>query len=384
MATETGTLCLKGKHVAFTGKLATMTRAEAAELVAARGGRCVGRISRDTHFLIIGQEGLPLTRKGGLTAKLARARKLQATGRITILSEEDFFHRLGVAEQTEDVHRLYSMVQLCRAIGVGRDRLRSWVKAGLLGPVKSIQGVAFFDFRQATVTRTLMSLAKAGVTTSRIRRSLDRLASCVGDIDYPLANLALLERDGSILVRLDDGQLAEPTGQIRFDFTADSPSPTVRAEPRRLTADEWWEAGLAAEEAGNLAEAVTAYRHALQAGGPDPQLCFNLGNVLARSGEHAAAAERFSQAVELEPSYAEAWNNLGTVLTELQRSEEALAAYRAAVAADPNYSDARYSLADLLEERGEVLEARSHWQAFLRLEPSGQWANYARRRLALA
>jgi tetratricopeptide (TPR) repeat protein len=374
-------LCLKDQRVAFTGRLATMTRAQAAALVRARGGRCVKDVGPGTDLLVVGQDGLPLTRKGSLTARLAQARRLQASGRLAILSEEQFFSRLGLAAEAEDVRRLHSLPQLCQTLGVSGDRLRAWVRAGWIVPIQTVDGVPYFDFRQVAAARGLVALVHAGVPPAKIRRSLLRLARCMPALDLPFERLALME-EPDLLFRLDDGQLAEPSGQRRFEFAEVDDLPVVARHAEPETAEQWWEAGLAFEEADQLAEAENAYRRALRLGGPHAQLCFNLGNVLAKLGKHAQAAERFWQAVELEPRYAQAWNNLGAVLAGLGELDEAIGAYRQAMCLDPTSADAHYNLADVLEQAGQVAEARVRWQAFLRLESGGEWAAYARARLS--
>ena len=73
------------------------------------------------------------------------------------------------------------------------------------------------------------------------------------------------------------------------------------------------------EDAGEREAAVLAYRQALLEEGPDPELCFNLANVLFALGHREQAVERYRQAVELDADYPEAWNNLGSVLEELNQ-----------------------------------------------------------------
>lgn len=51
---------LEGKQVACTGSLACMTRAQAADLIHAFGGRFVPSVTRKTNVLLVGQEGWPL------------------------------------------------------------------------------------------------------------------------------------------------------------------------------------------------------------------------------------------------------------------------------------------------------------------------------------
>jgi len=373
---------LKGKQVAFTGRLASMTRAEAATVVENHGGIFVTVVSGHTAFLVVGQEGLPLNSDGTLSNKLQKARELEGKSAIHILSEEEFFERLGVIDKSGGVHRLFSTAQLCQLLRLPRDRLRSWINAGLIEPADVAQGVGLFDFHQVTCVKMLWDLAKSGVTAQQIRRSLEQLGRWLNNVDGPLARLARIEHDGRLLIRLEEGQLAEPSGQMQFDF-GDQPAIVTHCPEQHLaTADEWWEQACDQEEAGRLQEAAASYRQALLAGGPKAEICFNLGNVLYALGQKAQASERFRQAVELDASCVEAWNNLGNVLAELHQREESLDAYRESVKRRPDYADAHYNLADTLEQMARPAEARHHWKAYIHLEPTGQWAQHARRRLA--
>jgi len=371
---------LKGKKVAITGRLAALTRAEVVALLEGYGGCHVQAVNAQTDFLIVGQEGLPLTRTGALTRKLRRAKKLQGAGSLTILSEEEFLDRLDPAGNSGPIQRRYTSAQLCRLLRIPPARLRAWVRQGLIEPVQTVHGLGFFDFQQVTSVKTLWDLAKAGVTGSRLQKSLEQLRSWLA-VDKPLAQLALIEREGRLLLRLEEGQLAEPSGQLQFDFAGDSPAVVIDADPESCSAESWWERGCDFEQAGNLHEAAAAYRQALQAGGPNPLCCFNLGNVLYALDQKGQAAERFRRAVELAPDYLEAWNNLGITLAELGQINDALTAFGQALKLNPNYADAHYNLADTLEDAGRIAQARSHWQAYVRLEPTGRWAKYARGRL---
>jgi tetratricopeptide (TPR) repeat protein len=374
-------LDLAGKQVVFTGRLASLSRTEAAAFVEARGAQCVRTVTRRTDLVVVGEEGLPLTRRGRVNSNLTYARRLQGrTGLPLILTEEAFLERAGLGEQASGVRRLYTPSQLCTVLGVRREQLRAWTEAGLIAPAKTLQNVDLYEFRQAAAIRTLVSLARSGVTTAKLRRNLELLRRCLPNIEYPLEQLALLEGDGRIVFRLEEGMLAESNGQLRFDFAEGHTH--AASVPVAPTLEQSWAEGMAHEEAGRLADAAECYRQALRIGGPDPQLCFNLANVLTQQGEHARAVERYWQAIELEPRFAEAWNNLGNALVELGASGDAAEAYRQAIAVDRQYGDAHYNLADLLDGIGEAKAARCHWETFLRLEHDGAWATYARRRLA--
>lgn len=279
------------------------------------------------------------------------------------------------------IERRYTAAQLCRLLRLSPDRLRRWVRQGLVKPTETAGGVQF-NFEQLTAVRTLWTLTQAGVSLGQIRRGLDQLRSWLpGEADEPLAHLPVIERDGRLLIRLDEGQLAEPSGQLHLDFAEQPHSPQIISALEAPSADDYWDRGIDLEEQGRLAEAEDAYRQALLTGGPHAQLCFNLGNVLYAQGHKEQAAERYHQAVELDPAFAEAWNNLGNALAALGQHERAAPAYRQALQHSPQYGDAHYNLADTLDTLGRRQEARLHWQRYLLLEPVRPWADRARQKL---
>jgi tetratricopeptide (TPR) repeat protein len=192
----------------------------------------------------------------------------------------------------------------------------------------------------------------------------------------------ILEHNGWLLARRQDGRLADQEGQLYFDFASCRVQPIAQPEPPTTTAQDWFEHGYQEEQAGRLNEAARAYQQALLIGGPDADVCFNLATVLCALDRKEPAAERFRQAVELDPRFAEAWNGLGVVLEQLGRPQESVAAYRAALQVCPGYADAHYNLADLLESLGRQRDARRHWQAYLSQDAASKWAAYAKRRLA--
>lgn len=242
---------LTGTRVAFTGQLASMTRPEAAELVRAHGGTFVTSVTRATTYLVVGQEGWPLRKDGTLSGKLEIAHHLQAAGlHIAILSEEELLGRLGLEGSTSGVHKRFTLAQLARLLKVPRDRLRAWMRAGLVAPLETVQGVCYFDFHQVTGVRTLWDLTRAGVKIDTIRQSLEQLTGLLPPMSAALAQLQLLQEDGKLLVRTGGGQLMEPSGQLHFDFDAQEELRPPVAAPACPDADEWFQRACAHEEAG--------------------------------------------------------------------------------------------------------------------------------------
>ena len=68
---------LAGQRVAFTGRLALMSRRAAVDLVERHGGTVTSTINRQTSVLVVGREVGPLRSDGRLTRKLQQARRLQ-------------------------------------------------------------------------------------------------------------------------------------------------------------------------------------------------------------------------------------------------------------------------------------------------------------------
>src|SRR5271163_1485079 len=84
-----------GQKVAFTGKLASMTFAEAKKLVRACGAEWVATVNEQTNLLVVGQDGLPLRKDGRLTRNLQTAERLQKSHGLVITNEADWLAGLG-------------------------------------------------------------------------------------------------------------------------------------------------------------------------------------------------------------------------------------------------------------------------------------------------
>lgn len=112
------------------------------------------------------------------------------------------------------------------------------------------------------------------------------------------------------------------------------------------------EAAVGFERAAPPAQAVLAYRSALQRWGGSLSLRMGLGNSLYAGGDKAAAAAAFEDAIRLRTASAAAWMNLASVRAELGQRDAALAAAREAVkVADATWADRARELLATLERR---------------------------------
>ena len=408
---------LSDKEVAFSGRLASMSRREATQRVRDAGGRPVRSLSDQTAYLVVGQHSSPFS-DDAPQAPLARARELQAAGSaLRVLSEAEFLGLLDLREKVDELSRLFTSAQVARITGVTAAAIRAWVRAGLLRPARLKKRLAWFDFKEIVMVRALRLLSAEGATPARISRSLSELASWLPDAPDILSRLEEPGSGRSLRVRLPGGSLAESSGQLVFDFTEPQPDRPQTGQPRILpltqqpeiddsdsgpqpvpdsggrdlillpsaqsiAAEEWFERGLQAEAESDLTAAIAAYEQALTVGGPDAEVAFNLGNVLYATGRFGDAAARYLAAVEIEPDYVEAWNNLGIALTDAGKLQEAITVFKTALTKESDYADVHSNMAEVYATQGKLSLARHHWRAYLIADPHSSWAQHVRRRLA--
>lgn len=381
---------LEGVRVAFWGKLGGFNRREAQQVIRQHGGVPVDRVAEDTGVLVIGADELPWDELAQLDEQFSEdVRQAAAEGRLEIVPETTLWERLGMVEAEQNVRRLYTPAMLAGLIGVSVATVRRWHRRGLIVPARMVHRLPYFDFQEVSTARRLAQLLAAGASPADIERKLAALARYVPGVQRPLAQLSVIVEGKQILLREGEG-LVEPGGQLRFDFVSlehdesptsslaiEQPEPVDAASPADLVD---WAARL--EEEGDLDGACEAYHAALAAGGPDPEICFQLAEALYRQGRLDAAAERYYMAIELDEDYVEARANLGCVLAETGQMELAAAAFEGALTHHDDYPDVHFHLARVLDEMGEPERAEHHWQSFLSLSPDSPWADEARHRLA--
>lgn len=108
------------------------------------------------------------------------------------------------------------------------------------------------------------------------------------------------------------------------------------------------EQGLTAQTAGQLAQAETAYRAAIQLNQKDSIAYYNLGNVLAEQSKFDEAIAAYRTAITLNPTNAKAHYNLGYWLSAQGQTQQAITAYRTAAQLSPFDADTYYNLSLLL------------------------------------
>ena len=275
------------------------------------------QISTETAWVVVGESGWPLRRNGQLPRDLVIAQALAThSQRPVILGETEFFDRLrseaACPEASPD------------PVSVGDDRDRTSAVAG-----------SVVDLRRQ---RDLVRLISSGVPIPRLRRALAQLRRWFPEAVS--ASLSMRDCTGVVGIRTTGGWMT-PNGLRLFNFASsdrrdrdvegqgtDEEAPVIftvtdATRPEREPAEDLFALAVAKECDGDLPQAESFYRQLLREEGPDADVCYNLANVLAAMGQIEAALERLSQAVELRPSFSEAWYNQGVLSQRIGKSTRA-------------------------------------------------------------
>ncbi len=389
---------LHGKRIYFIGKMGGVTKREAQKIVRDLGGLPVTKCDATVDLIVVGGDELPLGDDDSLLDD--DVRRAAGEGCLEIISETQLWQRLGLVEGEQFVRRLYTPAMLADLLDVSVATIRCWHRRGLIVPAREVHRLPYFDFQEVATARHLAQLLAAGASPQAIEKKLAQLSRFIPEVERPLAQLSVIVEGKQILLRLGEG-LIEPGGQLRIDFDALEPSPDgdttstlneqlptvsladhLAEQPEFSSPDEMVRVAMEYEDAGQLDAAVEMIRAALTAGGPRPELCFQLAELLYRLGDLAAARERYFMAIELDEDFVEARANLGCVLVETGELDLAIAAFQGTLTHHSDFPDVHYHLARTFDELGREDEAESHWHEFLRLAPNSPWADEAHVRLS--
>src|ERR1700756_1284225 len=344
--------------VAFTGRLACMSRAKAFEMVRQHGGTPSQAVTRQTNVLVVGELGWPLLDDGRPSNKLSRA----GSYGIPVVSERRFLEWIGKAVP-DSLHRTYSADQIAALSKLSSSTIDELVRFGLLDPRGGL-----FGFRDLASARQISNLFAHGIGLSEIIRSVKEVRAWL-----PEANLSNLRLHPATHRTIE---IEQPEGRTdkRGQFV-------LPATPPEQNADALFEQAQAAEENGNIAEAERLYRVLMKCDPTDAAAPFNLGNMLRSNGRKVEAEAALRAATRADPTFAEAWYNLSDLLDEQGRSEGAIDCLRKALRAAPAYIDAIFNLALLLQRSNKHAEASEYWRRYLANDVQSEWAARARRSL---
>jgi tetratricopeptide (TPR) repeat protein len=132
---------------------------------------------------------------------------------------------------------------------------------------------------------------------------------------------------------------------------------------------------------GRLAKAAEAYHAALRLRPEWPNVLNNLGNILKLQGDKAGAEQHYREALANAPLFSDASNNLGVLLAERGALTEAADRFRDAASAVPPAREAGRNLALVLSQLGRSDDALVEFDLALKADPSDGQTLVAKARL---
>jgi tetratricopeptide (TPR) repeat protein len=125
----------------------------------------------------------------------------------------------------------------------------------------------------------------------------------------------------------------------------------------------------ALSEKGRFADAVPAWRRALDMNPDDDRAQTSLGAALASTGRPGDAIPHFERAVAANPDYDDAWSGLGAALMATGRVAESVPRYEKALEINPENVEALSNLGAALARTGRLSEAIVRLERAVLLDP---------------
>jgi tetratricopeptide (TPR) repeat protein len=125
--------------------------------------------------------------------------------------------------------------------------------------------------------------------------------------------------------------------------------------------------GLIHHQRGNSHEAVFLISNAIENNPYVAVYYYNLGYILALSGEIDRAIEAYKESLSLKPDYAEAINNLGLIFYDQDKIEESIILFQQAIRNKPGFTKAYYNLGNALQAKGNPQAAIGAFDQVLKI-----------------
>ena len=371
------------QKVYFLGKLSGANRKEAAEVVRLADGKIANRLTADVDLVVVGDENILKQDWNLWNDQLdAETREAFEKGTLTIISETQFWEKYG-NQPSESAQTLYTPSMLAKLTELPLPILRRLQRERLMVPVRQVFRLYYFDKEVILPLKIMQNMIEAGLS---IPSAIDRLRKIAR---HKPKNLAAVHLEGKDLIFTSEEGSVDQNGQKRFPFVQTSePVPLPESFDPLAILDTIFEsdtevrdpvvlceAACELEARGNLEGAADLYRAALAAGGANPQINFQLAEILYRLGDLPGARERYFSVIELDENFVEARANLGCVLAELGRDDLAAAAFRGALKLHPDYAEVRLHLGMLLKRQERFDEAEEQFQLFKELMPDCKGMN---------
>ena len=258
-------------------------------------------------------------------------------------------------------------------LGLSRTVLSGLISAGFVTPSRGARNEHRFTFQDLALLRTAYALQKSNIAPRKILASLAKLRASL-PTEIPLTGLRITAVGADVAVRNGQGQLeSAASGQYLLDFDMAGTganvsfldrSPPVVSGPSAAT---WFRRAEKLETIDGVA-AQAAYRKAIELDPSFADAYLNLGAMLCEAQHFDAAVSLFDSAIVVCPNSALLRFNRAVALEDLGRFEEAVSSYELSLKLDASLADAHFNIARLKERLGDSQSALRHFNAYRNLQ----------------
>ena len=103
---------------------------------------------------------------------------------------------------------------------------------------------------------------------------------------------------------------------------------------------------------------------------PQDLVAFQMGNLFMMLGQMKSAIDIYSQAININPNYAHAYNNIGVAKTELGQHKEAIKNFDKAININPKFTEAYSNRGAAKAKLGRYKEAIKDYDEAIKLNPN--------------
>ena len=285
--------------------------------------------------------------------------------------------------------RVYGLTEIVRILTLSPKRAAQLRRLELLR-----SDGAGYTFRDLLALRAASALLDTGASVRQIKQALVALRRQDPELEQPLAEVRLTVDGGRLIAQSDRVRFDPRTGQTVLDLEtkdlqAAADATLVMGLVRPLSppveqAETWFER--ASEKESDPAywdEAVDAYRRVVEIDPTYAAAWNNLGLLLHRMGHYDDARDSYATALAQDERCCQAAYNLGSLHEDRGDVDMAIRHYLMALELAPDYADAHFNLAAALSRAGRANDALLHWQRYVELDAGSPWARIARAHLEL-
>lgn len=284
--------------------------------------------------------------------------------------------------------RIFGVREVTRLLGLTPRRAAQLRRLGVLSAGGG------YTFRDLVAIRVASALLDSGATVRQIRQALDALRRQEPRVGSPLAEMRLVVDGSRVLAQTDRVRFDPRTGQtvlaldvggLEKEAAATLTMGLVRPlVPPAAQVEMWFDRAAQWDaDPAHWEDAIEAYQRVVNVDPSYAAAWNNLGLLHHRMGQYTEAQEAYEAALKAQPTCAEAAYNLGSLFEDLGELPASVRYYLMALELSPNYPDAHFNLAGVLGKSGRNREASEHWRRYLELDAESPWARIARSHLEL-